>query len=260
MEECLVHPFKVKSIPRYSMSDKFVGLLLITYNDSLLLDSMLESLVNTINYPTVLLCVDIGSKDDSLEKLNAFKESAWFKNSNITDVTIVQRSYLESLAETMNYGFAELMKRQECEYIGWIHPDMLFTNNWLSNLVFLLETDFSIGKVCAYNIRDNEPNFSGWIEGHEQCYLIRRGVLLQIGLFDTRFKGIGGHEDHDMNNRIRQHGWHVVIYSQSKVFHAGMATRSRRDTSEEQRQNAERYFLKWGRYKEIPFEEFNSNS
>lgn len=237
------------------MSDSYAGLLLITYNDDLLLDEALKSLMLSIDYPTVILCLDIGSTDNTEVIMQEFRRTAPVINSNIIDVIFEFRPPLESLAETMNYGFAKLMRRQECEYIGWAHPDMTFEDGWLSSLVKSLQQSSGIGKVCSFNTRDGNPQFRDYIEGHEQCYLIRRGVLLKIGLFDTRFKGIGGHEDHDMNNRIRQEGWHVVISADSRVNHSAMATRSRRDTSEEQRYNAEQYYQKWGKHREIPFEE-----
>jgi len=87
-------------------------------------------------------------------------------------------------------------------------------------------------------------------EGQEQAYLIRRGILFRIGLFDEKFIGIGGYEDWDMNNRIRQEGLKVVIVPRSKVWHKGMQTRSRRDTSAEQIYNAGVYQTKWKSHKE----------
>ncbi len=62
--------------------------------------------------------------------------------------------------------------------------------------------------------------------------------------------GIGGYEDWDLNNRIRQDGWKVIITPKSHVFHSAMATRSRRDTSAEQIHNAQVYRDKWHTNKE----------
>jgi glycosyltransferase involved in cell wall biosynthesis len=243
-----VTPFVVKEIPRFSMTENYAGLVLITYNDAENLPTMLESLNNTINYPTVLYIVDLGSIDSSTNIINNFMFSDTL-NSNILDCAIatpIHSDFLEDLSITLNKGFRYLMGRQECELIGWVHPDMVFEEGWLSELVAGLEVHPEIGKLCAYNTRQPLPETDDLIIGQEQCYLIRRGVLYQVGLFDEKFVGIGGYEDWDMNNRIRQEGWKVAITPKSRVFHKGMATRERRDTSAEQIHNADVYEKKWG--------------
>ena len=244
MEVCNVHPFKVKEIPRYNMSDKYVGLLLITYNDKENLEKMLCSFEDTIDYPTVVHIIDMGSTDGTYELLLEWQKATTV--SFLVDITIEHWYELEFLTKTMNQGFKHLISRQECEYIGWIHPDMVFEAGWLSHLVAVFQNDASIGKICSGNTRDGLPDSASIVPGHEQAYIIRRGVLLRVGLFDERFIGIGGWEDIDMARRIIQEGWRVCISSSSKVWHKGMATRERRDTSEEQIHNTNEYRKKWG--------------
>ncbi len=173
----------------------------------------------------------------------------WFEsqsNPYIYDAVVLYRPEDESLTKTMNAGFRHIMSRQECNYIGWIHPDMEFREaSWLSELIDVLQAHPEIGKVCSYNTRDSWPMSEDLMEGQEQCYLIRRGILFKIGLFDEAFIGIGGYEDWDMNNRIRQEGFRVVIAPRSKVWHKGMATRERRDTTAEQIHNGGVYQRKW---------------
>lgn len=244
MEPCLVHPFKVKEIPRYRMSDNAVGLLLITYNDSQNLEKMLPSFEETVDYPTILHVIDMGSSDATLKILRDWSELQ--SNPKIYGVCLECWDSLESLTKTMNAGFINLMSRQECNFIGWIHPDMIFTPNWLSELVATLNCHPEIGKVCSFNTRDGLPQTEDFIEGQEQAYIVKRGVLLKVGLFDEKFIGIGGWEDEDLNARITQDGWKVVIAPKSKVWHKGMATRERRDTTEEQIHNTNVYRMKWG--------------
>ena len=249
MQPCLVHPFKIKEIPRYSMTDNYVGLLLITYNDAENLEQMLPTLEATLDYPTVIHVIDMGSTDCSVKII-----ADWYElqsNTNLVDLSIDKRDKLESLAKTMNSGFKYLMSRQECNMIGWIHPDMLFEEGWLSNLVSTLSYQQNIGKVCAYN-----PLFSCVVpdeiyDGQEQCYLILRGNLLRVGLFDEQFLGIGGYEDWDLNTRIRKEGLRIVIQPKSIVKHKGMGTRSKRNTSYEQAHNGQIYQKKWGTHKEL---------
>jgi hypothetical protein len=149
-----------------------------------------------------------------------------------------------SLATALNTCFRRLLS-DGYEYIGWIHPDMRFGDpEWLTGLLHELRCWPKIGKVCAANTRDTLPG--GMIDGHEQCYLIRSSVLREIGLFDEGYVGIGGYEDWDMNMRVLNAGYRVVITPRSRVFHEGMATRSRRDTTAEAIANAEYFRAKWG--------------
>lgn len=148
------------------------------------------------------------------------------------------------LAEALNEGF-DHFRRLGFDYIGWVHPDMRFDDpEWLAALVRELRSWPRVGKVCAANTRDNVP--TELIDGHEQCYLIRREVLDEIGLFDEGYVGIGGYEDWDIHRRMVNAGWRVCISPHAKVFHAGMGTRSKRDTTADQVANAHRYQEKWG--------------
>jgi GT2 family glycosyltransferase len=69
-------------------------------------------------------------------------------------------------------------------------------------------------------------------------------------LFCEEYIGIGGYEDWDLNNRISKEGFAVVITPFSHVYHEGMQTRSRRDTTEEQVNNSRVYYKRWGTHKE----------
>lgn len=225
-------------------SAKFVGLLLITYNDAKNLEKMLSSLEKSIDYPTVIHCVDMMSSDISTDLLLDWREKQ--QNPNIKTIVVEQWPTLESLAKIMNHGFRQLMSRQECEYIGWIHPDATYENAWLSQLVATLQTFPNIAKICSHNSRDGYSSLEEPYPGHEQIYLVRRGVFFSVGLFDEHFIGIGGGEDLDMNYRILKEGWKVAIDPKSNVNHFGMGTRSKRDTTREQIHNRQHFIEKWG--------------
>lgn len=232
------------------MSDNYVGLFCITHNDIDNLRGMLISLEATIDYPTILYFVDLNSTDGSDEALINFANT--YNNEYIKDVLVSTQklNHLPALTVTQNAGFKYLMSRQECSYIGWIHPDMIYGLEWLSELVATLKYHPEIGKICSFNSRDGRPEIDYIFEGQEQAYIIRREILFQIGLFDENFIGIGGREDWDMNNRIRREGLKVAITPKSVVLHKGMATREKRDTVSEQVYNARLYYKKWGTYSE----------
>lgn len=159
------------------------------------------------------------------------------------ELLVVDGNYT-SLCESLNEGFSHFRDRG-FDYIGWIHPDMRFNDpEWLDGLLTEFRCWPSVGKVCAANTRDALPD--RMIDGHEQCYLVRRLALDEIGLFDETFISIGGWEDFDLNKRLINVGWRVVITPRSLVYHEGMATRSRRDTTAAQYHNADVYRAKWG--------------
>lgn len=248
-----VTPFRVRQLPRFSMSDSYVGLVLLTYNDFELLPNCIGTLLDSLDYPTVLYCLDQNSTDGSYEYLKDIRDN--YRNTMLKDM-VVEQTKLLPLAKALNKGFTHLMSRQECDYLGWVHPDMTFyKNNWLSKLVRVLLNE-KAGKVSAYNPRDTLSEDIRIYNGYEQCYLIKRGVLYQIGLFDEHFLGIGGREDWDLNNRIRQEGFRVVISTDSQVLHEGMQTRNRTDTTFEEQYNKEWYNRKWGTDEETVKEAF----
>lgn len=247
-----VAPFRLKEIPRYNMTDAYVGLLLLTYNDYELTQSCLNTLVSTLDYPVVLHCLDQHSTDGTFEYLKENLPKYQERNSYLKVVTLEQTDSLIDLSLAMNKSFEYLMGRQECEYIGWIHPDMFFHTPWLRDLVDHINDNPWIGKLCAYNPRDAaNPPYGTFYPGQEQCYITRRGVLLKVGLFDERFVGIGGYEDWDLNRRIANEGWQVCIDPFVPVLHVGMQTRAKRNTSQEQGHNAGVYRSKWGDTKEV---------
>lgn len=221
-----------------------IGFVLLTRDDADLLPEMLRTLRQTWGQ-FMVAALDIGSTDDSVALLNEAERLdpvAGFVGLDLHVLGSLPAS--TSLTEALNTGFRWL-REQGCEFIGWIHPDMLFTDpKWLSGLTHELACWPKVGKVCAANTRDGMP--AAMIDGHEQCYLMRRQALDEIGLFDERYVGIGGYEDWDMHRRLLNAGWRVVLTPRAPVFHKGMATRSRRDTTAEQVANAEYYERKWG--------------
>lgn len=216
-----------------------VGLVLLTHNDEENLKRCLETLALTFTYPPFeVLAIDMDSKDGSLALLDSYK--------TVIEMQIFEVGELIPLAEALNFGFNHFRQRHDIQYLGWIHPDMEFSDpSWLGHLFRELREHPKVGKLCAANTRDNPP--TKLIEGHEQCYIIRKDIVNKIGLFDEGYVGIGGYEDWDYNRRIMNHdNYKVMISASSRIFHTGMATRSRRDTTKEQFANAQYYFDKWG--------------
>lgn len=217
-----------------------VGLVLLTYNDASNLPTALAGLARTkqVYSNFEVIAIDMGSTDNSVELMDEYVD--------IIGLDIYETGELLPLASTLNFGFNIFRQRHDIQYIGWVHPDMRFDDAlWLSCLVDDLRSRPRIGKICAANTRDNVP--ADYLVGHEQCYILRKEILNSIGLFDEGYKGIGGYEDWDMNLRIMNHdNYKVMISPRALVYHEGMATRSRRDTTADQIHNAQYYHNKWG--------------
>lgn len=209
-----------------------VGIILTTMNQLEMTKKALKSLYeNTFNYDLVV--VDNNSTDGTVE----FLEEQGIKVIHFDKDT--------SLTEALNAGIRYFFDRESpgLHYdICWIHNDMTFFPDWLTNLQKYFEEHPKCGRVASHNMRDpllpERP-------GNELPCLIRGHVLKQIGLFDERFIGIGGKEDWDLNNRIVRDDWTVMITPESKVFHIGMGTRSLRNTDSEAGYNSGIYFQKW---------------
>lgn len=216
-----------------------VGLILLVHNDEEWLPDCLKSLALTHTYPQFeVLAIDLASTDKSLEYLNAYKE--------LIEMQVFETDSLLSLTECLNFGLDHFRVRHDIQYIGWIHPDMRFDDpSWLTNLWKELQDHPKIGKICAANT--NYSIVDDLISGHEQCYIIRKDIVNKVGLFDENFVGIGGYEDWDYNRRILNHdGYKIMTTNKARVWHKGMGTREKRDTTQEQIANGQYYESKWG--------------
>jgi hypothetical protein len=73
----------------------------------------------------------------------------------------------------------------------------------------------------------------GWLSG--ACLLVRREVIEEIGLFDESF--FLYFEDIDLCYRIREKGWKLCFFPESKIFHRG-------GTSTEKQKLASRFYYR----------------
>lgn len=73
----------------------------------------------------------------------------------------------------------------------------------------------------------------GWLSG--ACLLVRRDVIEQIGMFDEDF--FLYFEDIDLCYRIRDKGWKLCYFPESKIFHSG-------GTSTGKHKQASRFFYR----------------
>lgn len=209
------------------------GIFLTTFNLLEMTKKTIASLIqNTENYDFVV--VDNNSTDGTQE---------WVKQQGIP---IIEFDKQTDLTVALNAGIRYFLNKDNDRFmydVCWIHNDMTFYPQWLEKLEEYFRQHEKCGKVAPHNMRDAlAPERSG----NELPCLIRGHLLKRIGFYDERYIGIGGYEDWDLNRRIINEGFTVMITPESKVYHIGMATRSLRNTNPEQEYNNHQYFLKWG--------------
>lgn len=216
-----------------------VGLVLLTWNDAENLETCLKTLATT-RQPFKLMVVDNGSTDNSMDLCLGAGNGNEGLHTTAPEL---------SLAQALNVGFQHFMDDPDVDYIGWIHPDMVFERDtWLECLRNALDTHADIVKVGAWELGTvpiQEP-----VPGNSQCYLVRKSALEQVGLFDERFEACGGYEDWEHNARLLEVG-RVVIWPDAIVRHNAMGTRQNHDNVEAAKRNAELYHSIVGQWEAV---------
>ena len=228
-------------LPDLVTAKQKVALILLVTNGEEYLEDCLSSLAKTTGVTFELFVINQASTDRSGEILKRYSEI-------IPMVLIEVEEFPEegfSICKTQNYALNHYRRREDTPLIGFIHNDMRFDQpEWLEKLCRVMEANPKIGKLCAANSRDPLPK--ELIPGHEQAFIMRRDVVNKVGLFDVNYVGIGGYEDWDYNRRILNHDNHTVcITPEAQVYHYGMGTREKLDTTAEQIANANYYAQKW---------------
>lgn len=216
----------------------FVSIITVNYNGKKYLRKCLDSIYK-LNYPKnkfEIIVVDNCSTDDSINYVRKnFPKVKIFKND------------INNYCRANNLG----IKVAKGKYIAILNNDTKVDQNWLIELVKVIELDKSIGVVGSKILLPDGriqnaghiefPNFY-WSErgfGEEKekynklegivslcgaAVLYRKKSLEDTGLFDEDF--VIYMEDVDMSFRLRKSGWKVVFVPNSIVYHTfhGSAT------------------------------------
>ncbi|MBN1899627.1 MAG: glycosyltransferase family 2 protein [Spirochaetes bacterium] len=253
-----------------------VGIFMTTYNWVEKTKKAFQSLIEHTRYPFKFLIIDNHSTDGTDQ----------FAREN--NIRYEQDTSGNNLARALNQAIRYFVDDREIEYVCWIHNDMLFFDNWLKNLVdfakrrpkagkihptnwFYIEAEYkSVWKDPAqidgaefegidldkfYNARSSETarfmdiNFYNFEQGNECPWIIPKSVFQKENIwFDEDYQGIANYEDWDFNNQLLTHGFDVLIYQGSLIWHPLKGTRAKlpsRQQEEHNRMNEERYKKKW---------------
>jgi GT2 family glycosyltransferase/tetratricopeptide (TPR) repeat protein/glycosyltransferase involved in cell wall biosynthesis len=181
-------------------------------------------------------------------------EAVIVDNGSTEDVAYeADQNNLRVVREERNMGFAHACNRgirsTHGEYVVILNNDTIVTPGWLERLVWHLDNDPTAGIVgpstnfaagvqqipVAYKSEKGLYDFSESIGARfvrkatevdkivGVCMVLRRSMLEDIGLFDTRF-GIGNFEDDDICLRARLGGYKILWARDAFIHHAGSKT------------------------------------
>jgi GT2 family glycosyltransferase len=219
-----------------------IGFLICSYNDLDLSEKMYPSLIQSINGDTnyMLVVVDAGSTDGTVEFWKSKCEVLQEKNKEqITEkYSKIKDCEFFHLSVALNAGIEYLISNG-CTHVTHIHPDMLFPEKgWVEEVVKFVNNNPKAGKTASEDVNIRQPtrgpaNQCPWTMS-KAC--IEKHISVDGHVFDPRFIGIGGMEDHYLCRRQLMIGYCPMICGTSLVNHndgQGMGTRSRRDTNRE---------------------------
>ncbi len=245
-----------KVSPRIPEIEPNVGIVIPVHNN--LDDTRMcwMSIKKNTTVPYRLVIVDNGSTEDV----------AYEAGQN--NIEVIRNSSNRGFAYACNQG----IKHTRGDYVVILNNDTVVTPGWLERLLWHMERDQSVGIVApstnfAASIQQipvsyksekdlydfSEDLFKGNCHQAVEvdkvvgvCMLLRRSMLEEIGLFDTRFE-LGNYEDDDLCLRARLAGYKVLWAKDAFVHHAGSKTFRAIGVDYESlmEQNRRRFVEKW---------------
>ncbi len=234
-----------------------VSIVIPVYNNLALTANCRESIRKYTKMPHEIVIVDNGSEEPV-----AFD---------------AEQNHIRVIRNETNLGFAAAVNQgirsTYGEYVVILNNDTIVTPGWLERLIAHLEDDPKIGVIAPMtNYANNEQRitvdysdeatlvrFSRKLARENRkkrrdvrkvvgmCMAIRRRVIEEVGLFDTRF-GIGNFEDDDYCIRVRMAGYSLACALDTFIHHEGGKTFAAMNVDYERllRVNSELFLAKWG--------------
>ena len=181
-----------------------------------------ERLAKHTKLPYELILIDNGCLNDK----DLLKEYA--------DVLITNEENL-GFAKGCNQGF----RAAKGEWILCMNNDIFVWDGWLEALIKTFEDNQNCGVAMPALMKqtkdgkealklqeiDLSNNFDKYGPGAEfgSCWLTKKSILEEVGLFDENYK-IGFGEDRDLWRRMRLAGYETYRTHQTRVFHQGNVT------------------------------------
>lgn len=249
---------------RVQSNKEFVGLILTTCNDVELTKILLPSLQRSmgVGYPFMLIAIDSGSTDGTLEYLQSVRVPVFGPHLS-KDKFLYQT---EHLCQALNAGIGMFLghnpdagkfEKQDAQgYIGWIHADMEFPEEgWLEKLVKICEDDPTIGKLGPDDWDAPKLSEAERLRSGNTCpWIMPVHALLKLWekdgmFFDENYWFTQNYDDWDLNRRLINYGYKVLIVNDVRMKHEGMGTRKTHQDPKYQQaalHNRRHYVSKWG--------------
>lgn len=159
-----------------------VSIILVNYNGRKYLSECLTSLMNQLYRNFDIILVDNKSSDDSLE----------FVGDNFPDVKIIKNENNIGFAYACNIG----IRASEGSLICLLNQDVIADKEWLSTLVYVIQTSENIaavgGKEYLWDVYGKTRSvYSTWskIDPYTACgYIFNKGdePMSKVDFFDRR--------------------------------------------------------------------------
>jgi GT2 family glycosyltransferase len=227
-----------------------VSIIIVNYNTTEFVRNCIQSIKSIIkNIEYEIIVVDNNSADKTIASLENFFE----------DVKIIYKNKNDGFGSGCNYGSA----RSSGKYLWFLNPDVSIVNNIAEVFIDFMKKNESTG-VCSalitgmddkyqycfndfpgirwelqeltgylsnkrINKLNNRARLSGdrglvteidWAIG--ACLFIRREIFEKVAGFDERF--FLYYEDTDLQKRIKDIGYKVVLFGDQKVRHLGKSS------------------------------------
>ncbi len=190
------------------------------------------------------------------------------KGSRTVDIEVMFNTVNEGFARGMNKG----LMASRAPFACIMNNDLIVTDSWLTEMIKVAESDFSIGLVnpSSNNFGLRPPKgstlekFASGLAGESGrwtemnacvgfCMLIKREVIDKIGYLDDEF-GYAYFEDTDYSRRAQASGYKCVLARGCYVFHeegrSGVFLRSKKDTFD---RSANIFAKKWGKVLRVAY-------
>jgi GT2 family glycosyltransferase/Tfp pilus assembly protein PilF len=233
-----------------------VGIVVPVHDNLDVTRSCWASIRKNTGIPYDLVLVDNGSAEDV----------AYEADQN--NIRVIRNDSNKGFAHACNQG----IRHTHGDFVVILNNDTIATPGWLERLVWHARGDARIGIVgpstsfaagpqqipTSYRSEKDLYDFSEGLYSKNRhshvdvdkvvgvCMVLRRAMLEDVGLFDTRF-GIGNYEDDDICLRARLGGYRVVWAKDVFVHHKGSVTfRSiGMDYGKIIEENRQKYISKW---------------
>jgi len=230
-----------------------IDLVVVSYNTARWTMACVHSILCHTPEPRRVIVVDNASTDDTLVQLRTLQQT----------VTVISNDHNTGYARACNLGIAA----GHNPFIALLNSDVQVTQGWLEPLLDCLRSDPRIAVVGPKTVTQDgritgagvvgtlkdhaprgylQPDRADLYNEQEDCfsvsgaaYVIRRGLVSELGLFDERYFFYFEETDYSVN--ARAHGYRVVYCPASRIIHEG--GQSNRDDHQ-----LRRYFLESRRY------------